>query len=234
MSTNPVVLAQLTAFKAEGLSPAAAAGQVMQTNAPAPSANALSQELTVVFSGITAAELALILHAQFPSASALEVAQAVLQGLPNTNSATMYAALVGAGFAAVDANGAVNLLFPVTVTIQSTQPWQTTGVTITGTQSTAIACSGSWTSNPAIGMCGPNGDGAWIAPAQYTLAGAPEGAMIGQVGTNPPFLVGAAGTAPAGQSGTLSLCINDDLKGVYGAGLTDNVGTMNVVVTTTP
>lgn len=233
MPTTPVVLAQLSAFKTEGLTPAAAARQVMQTDTPAPSAGALSNALTSVFAGITAAELALIIHTQFPSASVLEVAQAVLQGLPNTSSATMYAALVGAGFAAVDANGAVNILFPVTVTIQSTRPWQATGMTVTGTQTTAIACSGSWTSNPAIGLCGPNGDSAWIAPTQYTLEGAPEGAMIGQVGINPPFLVGASGIAPAGQSGMLSLCINDDLEGVYGAGLKDNVGTMRVVVSTT-
>ena len=232
MPTIEAILAQLKSLKAAGLKPEAAAASAVQALTPAPSANVLSQAMAIVFTGITATELAIIIHIQFPNLSALEVAQAVLVGLPTTGSATMYTALTGAGFVAIDAHGAVNLLFPVKLTIQSTEAWQATGLFVTGTQSTSISCAGTWTSDPAIGWCGPDGNSDWVAPALYTLPGAFAGAMVGQVGTNPPFLVGVSESAPTGQSGVLSLCINDDLKGVYGAGLTDNSGTMQVVIST--
>lgn len=55
------------------------------------------------------------------------------------------------------------------------------------------------------------------------------GALIGQVGTNAPFLIGDGPvTTPAGQSGALKLCINDDLNALYGAGLADNIGSLLV------
>lgn len=247
MSANPILVEILTACRAEGMSPEAAAAALMKDAAPVGMSRMaapipepiepadLSQALTAVYAAaITAAELAKILHAQFPQSSALDVAQAVFVALPGTSEGVMLAALTGCGFAPTDAQGAVNVVYPASVTIQSTQPWQDTGVTVTGTQSTAIACSGSWTSNPANGACGPNGSPGCIATQSgYTLVDVAEGAMIGRIGSNPPFLVGATATAPAQQAGMLSLCINDDLQGLYGAGLADNSGTMAVTVTTT-
>ena len=56
-------------------------------------------------------------------------------------------------------------------------------------------------------------------------------ALIGRIGTNPPFLVGDGAITPKGQTGLLQLVINDDLAGKYGAGLTDNEGQVSVAVT---
>lgn len=232
MPNNPAVLAELNAFRSEGLTPMEAATKLMETNSPAVSASELSIDLVKVFAGVTAAELAVILHKKFPDAPAIEIARAVKEALPNTDSVTMYSALVGAGFVELDARGAVNIIFPVSTKVQSTQPWQPTGVTITGTQTTVISCTGIWSFNPGRRACGPNGEAGLIAKPRYTLQGAPEGAMIGRVGSNLPFLVGASATVPAGQSGMLSLCINDDIDCVYGAGLKDNKGEMNVEVKT--
>jgi len=194
----------------------------------------LSVALASAFdTGLTPAELASIIHAQFPNLPALGVAQAVQAGLPNTSQNDMYNALTGCGFSASDAQGAVNVLYPATVTVHADQAWQATGVNVTGQQKTTVVCTGgSWTANPATGMCGANGNGSYTARPGYTLPGAAEGALIGKVGDNAPFLVGASGTTPGSQSGMLSLCINDDLNGQYGAGLTDNSGALTVTVAT--
>ncbi|AKJ03996.1 Hypothetical protein AA314_05622 [Archangium gephyra] len=197
-------------------------------------ADDLSMALAAAFgTALKPAELASIIHTQFPKLSALGVAQAVQAGLPNTRQADMYNALTGCDFSAGDAQGAVNILYPATVTVQSNQVWQATGVTVTGQQLTAIICtSGSWTANPATGMCGANGNPGYTARPGYTLPGAPEGALIGKIGDNAPFLVGTSQNVMPGQSGMLSLCINDDLNGQYGAGLGDNVGSLVVTITT--
>jgi len=123
--------------------------------------------------------------------------------------------------------------FSTTVTIQSTQRWQITGVSITGTQATSITCSGQWTTNPAKGWFGPEGSAAYTAPPGYTLPHAAEGALIGRVDTNAPFVVGNSAVVPEGQTGVLSLCINDDLDSLYGMGLGDNAGFVIAVITTT-
>lgn len=182
--------------------------------------------------GLSAATLAGIIHKQFPQLPVLGVAEAVLAGLPETSGTEMRAALTGYGIPGPDAQGAVNILYPASVTIQSTQPWQATGVSVTGTQVTSIACSGTWTANPATGNYGPAGDPRSRAQQGYALPGAAEGAMTGRVGGNPPFLVGSSAVVPAGQSGMLFLCINDDLDSRYGAGLADNSGSLLAVITT--
>lgn len=263
MTADQSLVERLSAFRASGMDPAAAAAALMaQAAVPASSSDGrvaqdpnggggaetaaadssasieaadLSEALADVFGdGLTPAELASIIHAQYPDLPALGVAQAVQAGLPSTSQADMYNALTGCGFAASDAQGAVNILYPATVTVQSNQTWQSTGVNVTGQQVTTLTfASGSWTANPENGMCGPDGDPDFTAKSGYTLPGAAEGAMIGQVGSNPPFLVGSSQTAPSGQSGMLSLCINDDLNGIYGLGLVDNQGTMTFTITTT-
>ena len=85
--------------------------------------------------------------------------------------------------------------------------------------------------NPATGMVGGDGHAGLIAKPGYTLPGANEGALIGRIGSNgAPFLIGAQGQLPHGQKGELQLCINDDLDGRYGAGLSDNQGSLSVEV----
>jgi hypothetical protein len=43
-------------------------------------------------------------------------------------------------------------------------------------------------------------------------------------------MVGNQVQLPRGQQGELQLCINDDLDGRYGAGLSDNLGSLSVEV----
>ncbi|MNJ76022.1 hypothetical protein D3C77_732200 [compost metagenome] len=70
-----------------------------------------------------------------------------------------------------------------------------------------------------------------IAKPGYPLPGQNEGALIGRIGSNGvPFLVGNQVQLPRGQQGELQLCINDDLAGRYGAGLSDNLGSLSVEV----
>ena len=70
-------------------------------------------------------------------------------------------------------------------------------------------------------------------PAQsgYTMPGQNEGALIGKVGDT-VFLIGRNVTIPSTLSGTLELCINDDLDGQYGygAGFSDNQGAIEISV----
>lgn len=60
---------------------------------------------------------------------------------------------------------------------------------------------------------------------------APEAALIGRVGER-VFLIGAGGTVPKGVTGALELMINDDLDALYGQGLTDNAGSIDILITT--
>jgi hypothetical protein len=264
-----MLVEQLSAFKAEGMSASAAAAALVGagsrsretrsaagTEGKAPfetaaartriGASDLSLALAATFEGgLSPAELARIIHEQYPNLAAVEVARAVQAGLPSTFKADMYAALTGCGFSAGDAQAAVDTLYPappaptpippvpVNVTVQANQPWQASGVTLFSGQKAAIVVSGgSWTANPQTGMCGAGGSG-YVAKPGYTLPGAREGALIGRVGSNPPFLVGPAANAPDGQTGMLSLCINDDIERRYGSGLSDNRGALNVTVTLT-
>lgn len=195
---------------------------------------AVAEAVHEVFSPITAATLAIILHETYPSLTALEIGTIILAPnvLPGTPASEMASALAGANFDAASTSDAINVLYPITLIVQANEAWQASGLNVTGRQVTRISAQGSWTANPATGMVGPAGNPAYPAPARYTLPGVPEAALIGKVGSNMPFLVGADAQAPAGQSGPLQLCINDDLDGVYGAGLRDNIGTLQVSLQT--
>lgn len=200
------------------------------------SSEAVARALTQVFVPLSPAELAMILHESYPALSALDIGNVILAAevFPDTPAAVMLSALTGAGFDANTAADAVNVLYPITVSVQSNQPWQATGLHVTGRQDTQISAQGSWTANPATGMVGPAGNRAFIAKPGYTLPGAPEGALVARIGDNAPFLVGTLGQAPVGQSGQMHLCINDDVNGIYGAGLKDNHGTLEVHIVTQP
>jgi len=79
-------------------------------------------------------------------------------------------------------------------------------------------------------LYGPNGSSTVATQPGYPLLGANEGALVGRVGNNPPFLIGTGANVPKGQTGQLQLVINDDLGGRYGAGLTDNEGQLVVSI----
>lgn len=117
--------------------------------------------------------------------------------------------------------------------VASTQPWQNTGYVIEGETYNIKYIGGLWTANPEINngnLYGPTGSGIIASQPDYPLVGANEGALIGRIGDNEPFLIGNDATTLAGQTGPLCLCINDDLKGQYGKGLTDNEGQISVAI----
>jgi hypothetical protein len=112
------------------------------------------------------------------------------------------------------------------------QSWQNTGFTVQPNSPITITYkSGQWTANPNTNngnLYDANGcPNLKATQSGYPLVGANEGALLGQIGTNPVFLIGNGPiSTPAGQTGPLKLCINDDLSAEYGAGLKDNIGNL--------
>ncbi len=130
---------------------------------------------------------------------------------------------------------AMPALFLVTpVTVQADIAWQNTGVVISASNTVSINyASGLWTANPQDNggqLYNAYGNPTFIsAKSGYTMPGQNEGALIGKVG-NTIFLIGMGITLPQNLSGEIQLCINDDLNGEYGAGLTDNLGSIVVTI----
>ena len=114
-------------------------------------------------------------------------------------------------------------------------PWYDTGIAMNAdTVATITYVSGSWTANPHDNneqLYNAAGNPTYInAKPGYTMPNQNEGALIGRIGQT-VFLVGMGITTPAGLVGELELCINDDLNGEYGAGLSDNKGSITVQIT---
>lgn len=125
-------------------------------------------------------------------------------------------------------------------TVYANIHWMNTGLALNGTAGVAIAAvGGQWTANPGTGMVGATGNAEFIAKDGYALPGAPEGLLVGYVGSTPPpdaappgvFAIGQGITLPPGQQGVLYLAINDDIPALYGVGFADNEGTIQVKVT---
>ncbi|MEE9927579.1 hypothetical protein [Microvirgula aerodenitrificans] len=179
-------------------------------------------------------DIAVALKVNYSGLSALDLGGILLNPnvYPQTGRPELSHALTGAGFSPDETLLAANILYPVQVTVLATQPWQSTGVQVTGTQTTSINyVSGNWYASPGTGNCTGTGDPRLIAKPGYTLPGAPEGALVGRIGGR-VFLVGNAASAPQGAAGLLELCINDDLDGRYGMGLKDNRGSLLIKIST--
>lgn len=118
-------------------------------------------------------------------------------------------------------------------TVAATKPWMETGVETSDNGGIEIKyITGKWTCNPQVdggALYGPEGLRGYIAKDGYALPGLAEGALVGRV-DNHVFLVGNQFSVSLPTTGEIELCINDDLEGVYGAGLTDNKGAVEVVV----
>lgn len=149
---------------------------------------------------------------------------------PSTGTANPTLTITALTFQAADV--VASDLLKRTVQVQARDPWQGTGVQVNGQSwQLAVCTDGQWTANPGTGMVGAAGHPGLTAKPGYTLPGQAEGALIGRIGTSgAPFLVGNQAQLPRGQQGELQLCINDDLAGRYGAGLSDNQGSLSVEV----
>lgn len=130
-----------------------------------------------------------------------------------------------------------NFAVPPLVSILANKKWQTTGVKLeAGTQAHISYVGGLWTANPndnGGGLYNANGNPTYInATEGCTMPNKNEGVLIGKVGDT-IFFVGMGATTPPGATGTLALCINDDLNGQYGEGFSDNEGFLNVQISRT-
>lgn len=132
---------------------------------------------------------------------------------------------------------------PTVVSVAATSAWQGTGIQITQgslTTNTVAYVSGKWTADPQTNggnLYDANGCPGLNVPTDQTafpMVGVAMGALVGKIGeTGTPFFIGDGYwfSSMAQTSGELYLCINDDLTGVYGAGLTDNSGSLTVEIT---
>lgn len=119
-----------------------------------------------------------------------------------------------------------------TITIDATEVWVDTGLDLKGSATLEIeVISGTWSANPENGMVDANGHPGLIAKEGYNLPKAVEGLLVGRLGPSTPaftFPVGSGCTIGPGLAGEVYLSINDDINGLYGAGFTDNKGSLNV------
>ncbi|ROM66160.1 dehydrogenase [Pseudomonas brassicacearum] len=147
---------------------------------------------------------------------------------PSTGTSNPSLTIAALSFQAGDT--VANDLKAVTMQVQANKTWQGTGVQVNGLVPRLVRyVSGLWCASPQGGNVDGNGGSRHIDYASYALPGAAEGALIGRVGNGgTPFLVGDLGQVPASEQGELQLCINDDLTGQYGAGLSDNTGALTV------
>jgi hypothetical protein len=110
------------------------------------------------------------------------------------------------------------------VTVQSTQPWTSTGITVRRGQTLTFQTTGEVQLSADAGDIA-TADGAKSArlatnpQMKQTLAGA----LIGRIGNGAPFAIGTQPTIVAPASGVLYLGVNDDTFG-------DNKGSFQVVV----
>lgn len=126
------------------------------------------------------------------------------------------------------------------VTVQANQAWQSTGVTISkGSAATLTVTytSGTWTADPETNggqLYDANGCPGLNVPTDQTafpIVGVRMGALVGRIGGGTPFLINDGPyIIDSSTGGDLELCINDDLTGAYGAGLTDNSGSITVQI----
>lgn len=131
-----------------------------------------------------------------------------------------------------------SMLVAAAFSVQAKLAWQSTGVNIPPGVAVAIAYQdGLWTADPATNGGQPydaNGCPGILVPANqtsYPITGIAMGALVGRIDGGMPFLIGdGPHTLLSASGGMLELCINDDLTGTYGAGLTDNSGAVDVYI----
>lgn len=124
--------------------------------------------------------------------------------------------------------------------VQAAQGWQSTGINVAPASIpvTITYVGGGWTADPSTNsgqLYGAGGCPGLNVPTdqtKYPIVGVPMGGLIGRIGSGSPFFIGGGQylVPSTFESGELQLCINDDLNGVYGAGLKDNSGSVSVAI----
>lgn len=140
------------------------------------------------------------------------------------------------------------------INVQANIGWQRTGIQVGQTLTYTFTYEfGHWTALPSSNnnkLYDANGCVGLKIPENqtgYPVPGANMGALVGRIGqSGKPFLIGdgpfslspaienipnpALPPIESHESGELFLCINDDIGGAYGAGLTDNIGSVSVLI----
>lgn len=122
--------------------------------------------------------------------------------------------------------------------VQANMAWQKTNISIpVGIEVIIRYDSGEWTADPQNNggkLYNADGDTSIIVPenqSSYPLTGVAMGALVGRINDGQPFYIGNGPHAILSTTGgELELCINDDLTGTYGAGLSDNSGSVDVSI----
>lgn len=123
---------------------------------------------------------------------------------------------------------------PVLFEVHAALPWQKTGIILTPKEKAVIVYqSGTWSVSSDASGCDADGGYRRLKYSEYPVPGAAEGALVGRVGDQ-VFLAGLSSQTPENASGELQFCPNDDLLGIYGSGLSDNSGSIKVMITIVP
>lgn len=121
-------------------------------------------------------------------------------------------------------------IYPFIFRISANKSWQNTGLILKkGEKVTIKYISGRWYISPAAWGCDAEGgsscSGRWGYPMPYER----EGAVVGRIG-NEVIYVGRHAQIESQVEGALELVTNDDLDGLYGLGLRDNAGEIEVEI----
>lgn len=199
-------------------------------------------DLALIYLGLqpqaTLSELAVTLYeASQGSVAALELAAtltnpAVQHALSvPVNRDTLTDALNSCGYPNEDVVHAIQCLTPISIRVNADQSWQDTGIVLQEREVAHLQCGREvWKYNSQRPFCDASGCRMLVAKEGYTLPGDYEGAMVARVGDT-VFPVHMGTDTPFQATGSLQLCINDDLDGQYGLGLKDNVGYITVNIT---
>ncbi len=101
----------------------------------------------------------------------------------------------------------------VVYNVAANEQWHNVGHINEGKRYSLEYIGGLWSADVTANdgtLYDANGSGV-KAPMSYPLPGAPVGALIGQIGANPPFLIGNQAQTPDQQTGQFHVVINDDL-----------------------
>jgi hypothetical protein len=175
--------------------------------------------------------------------NAIQISLSDQSGLDSSVATAWVAGWINGGsssFQVLQSDGSFGAAATQSTVLQANQAWQSTGITLVQgacATLTVSRTSGTWTADPNTNngqLYDANGCPGVVVPAgrtSFPIVGVQMGALVGRIGGGTPFLVGDGPLIiDSTTAGLLELCINDDLTGAYGAGLTDNSGSITVEI----